>query len=245
MTKSSLSRWSVGPWTHLILGLAGTSWLSGCELGTQGNGERAEEVRDVAAFSKVRSDCELDIDIVQGDQQSLIVSLDSNLIDSIGTRVVGDTLYIEAFENMDDMIEGPHVQITVPVLSAAKLAGSGTMALAFDLPELPLDLYLSGSGDLRFDGRTAALGAFLNGSGDIRLQGETGDADLSLSGSGDIRARDLAATSADIDLSGSGDISATLDAARVALTGSGRIDLYGDPSVDVYDDSGSGDIVRH
>jgi Putative auto-transporter adhesin, head GIN domain len=230
----------------LLFALLGGLALFGCNPGVDGNGERTEEVREAAAFSRIRSDCELDVQVVQGNTQSLIVSLDSNLQDLVETRVSNDTLYVNLKDNVDEMVEGPHILITVPQLSAAKLAGSGSMTLAFDEPEQPLDLYLSGSGDLRFSGTTAALGAYLSGSGEIRLDGETSDADLKLSGSGSIRGQSLAASSAAIDLSGSGNVSATVqDSVSVALSGSGQVDLYGPANVDSYRNTGSGDVVKH
>jgi hypothetical protein len=159
---------------------------------------------------------------------------------------VDDTLYVDLTDNVGEIVDGPHVLITVPQLTAAKLAGSGRMTLAFDEPELPLDLYLSGSGDLRFNGTTAVIGAYLSGSGDLRLEGETSDAELKLSGSGSIRGQHLTATSATVSLSGSGNISATVqESVSVSLSGSGQIDLFGAANVDGYSDTGSGDVVQH
>jgi hypothetical protein len=218
----------------------------GCETGTDGNGERADEIRDVSAFVKVRSDAELDVEIVQGDQHSVTLSLDSNLLPMVRTRVDNETLYIDTRESIGETVRGPHVLITVPALSAAKLSGSGDLFVGLDQAELALDLYLSGSGDVRFVGRAAALGAFVSGSGDVRLEGETSDVELSLSGSGDIDARELSAESGSVELDGSGDISASIsESAAVSLSGSGDIDLYGGGEVSVDDRSGSGDIDVH
>jgi Putative auto-transporter adhesin, head GIN domain len=227
--------------------LLGASASAGCgNRGIDGNGNRVDEQRETPAFSRVRSDCDLDVQVVQGDHQSLTVSIDSNLQDIVKTRVDGDTLFVDVREDIDQSVDGPHVLLSVPGLSAAKLAGAGSMTLVLDEPESPLDLYLSGSGSMRFDGATAALGAFLSGSGDIRLSGETSDIALTLSGSGSIRGRDLAASSGAIELSGSGDVSATIqDSASVSLSGSGQIDLFGGAQVDERRNTGSGDIVEH
>ena len=204
------------------------------------------ETREAEAFSRVRSDASLDVKITQGDVAGVTVSIDSNLQRLVKTRVADDTLYIDLSEDVGDVVNGPHVLITAPQLSAAKLAGSGSMTVAFQAPEQPLDLYLSGSGSIRFDGTTAALGAYLSGSGDIRLEGATSDADLKLSGSGSIRGQHLDSSSAAIVLSGSGDIAANVhDSVKVSLTGSGKIDLYGGANIDSYDNRGSGDIVQH
>jgi len=231
----------------VLFTLLGCFPLAGCDLvGIDGNGQRQNETRDVAAFSRVRSDSELDVQVTQGDQQSVEVSIDSNLLHLVDTRVSGDTLYIDLHDQVDRVVDGPHVLITLPELAAAKLAGSGNMTLAFEQPASPLDLYLSGSGNLRFSGTAAAVGANLSGSGEIRLDGTASDVDLSLSGSGSIRGRELTADSASIALSGSGDISATVQSsAKVWLSGSGHIDLYGGASLDDYQSTGSGELAQH
>jgi len=229
-----------------LLGALGLP-LSGCgDWGVDGNGDRVDEAREVAAFTRVRSDCDLDVQVAQGDTQSLTVSIDSNLQELVQTRVDGDTLYLDLTDDVGDVVHGPHVLITVPELTAAKLAGSGTLTVAFDEPELPLDLYLSGSGELSFKGTTAAVGAFLSGTGDLRLEGETSDVEMKLSGSGSIRGKNLTASSAAIMLSGSGSVSANVqDSVTVALSGSGQVDLFGDATLDSYRDTGSGELVRH
>jgi hypothetical protein len=220
--------------------------LSGCEEGIDGNGERASETRKLSSFVKVRSNTELDVEVVQGDRQQVVVDLDSNLLDLVQTRVDNETLYITTVYHLGETLDGPHVRVTVPELAAAKVSGSGSLVLGLDQPERPLDLYVSGSGSLRFEGRTAALGAFLSGSGDARLLGETRDVELAVTGSGSIRGSELSADSGSLYLSGSGDISAAIsESVSVSLSGSGRIDLYGDASIDGYEVSGSGELVQH
>jgi hypothetical protein len=231
--------------SSLILAFGGL-WLAGCSGGVDGNGQREEEARQVQAFSKVSTDCELDVDVTQGDEASLVVSIDSNLQHLVNTRVYRGVLHIDLDENVDDIVDGPHVRVTVPRLEAARLDGSGNLYVAFEQPEQALDLYLSGSGNVRFEGRAAAVGAYLGGSGDIRLAGEASDVDFALSGSGSIDGAGLAAHSGNVELSGSGDISANVsESVRVSLSGSGEIELYGDGQVDEVRKSGSGEIVRH
>lgn len=231
--------------TYALLGSLCLAAVGCGNHGVDGNGTRTERLRETPAFTRVHSDCELDVELVQG-EPSVTVSIDSNLQDLVRLRVDGETLRIDQDEQIDEVVEGPHVLISVPDLSAAKLAGSGSLNVAFEAPALPLDLYLSGSGDLRFSGTTAALGAYLSGSGELSLEGETSDVDIALSGSGAVRARRLAASSASIDLSGSGSISATVsDSVTVDLSGSGQVDLYGDAALDGYRKSGSGDVVQH
>lgn len=231
-----------------VLGcLLGSLWLGGCAFeGAHGNGQRIEETRMVSGFTRLQNDGHLDVELVQSDEPSVTVSIDSNLQRLVRTYVHDDTLHLDVREDIDEMVDGPHVLISVPELRAARLAGSGRMTLALDEPASLLDLYLSGSGRIRFDGQAATLGAFLDGSGEMRLAGETQDVELSLSGSGAIAGRNLRAQSGDLDLSGSGTVSANVtDSVRVSLSGSGRIDVFGGAAVTGSEHTGSGDIDYH
>ena len=240
---------SFGPLPRLrqLLAAAALVSLPACDIGeVDGNGERVDQRRSTTEFARVQSDADVDVTIVQGDEPSVIVSIDENLQELVTTRVEGDILRIDTREDIGDRVSGPHVLITVPALHAAKLSGSGSLRTELDQPGRPFDLFLEGSGVMSFKGTTAAVGAYLSGSGDIRLEGETSDVDIDLSGSGSVRGKSLLAESGRIELSGSGDVSATIShSVVVSLSGSGAIDLYGDASVDGYSNTGSGDINQH
>ncbi len=238
LASSTATRW---------LGLLTLASLPACSWGAiDGNGERSDEVRDTEAFGRIRTGSNLDIDVVQGDQTSVVVSIDENLQQHVKVQASDDILYIETPDSLGEMVDGPHVLITVPQLYAAKLAGSGRFWAELEQPDEPFDLFLTGSGEMSFRGRTAVIGGYLSGSGDMRLEGETSELELALSGSGSIRAKPLSATVGSIELSGSGDISATVESSvTVRLSGSGDIDLYGGASLDGYSNSGSGDVDQH
>jgi hypothetical protein len=229
------------------VGLLALASLPACDFGEiEGNGKRTDELRETEPFGRLRSASDLDIEVVQGDETSVVVSIDENLQEHVKVQASGDILYIETPDNLREMVGGPHVLITVPELYAAKLAGSGHFRAELYQPDEPFDLFLTGSGSMSFEGATAVVGAYLSGSGDIRLEGETSEVELILSGSGTIAARSLSAAVGSIELSGSGDISATVeDSVSVALSGSGDVDLYGGASLDGYTKSGSGDVDQH
>jgi hypothetical protein len=221
--------------------------LPGCEWdGVDGNGERVEKTRHVDAFTKIRTDCELSVEVTTADEPSLVVSIDSNLQHLVQTYVEDGVLHVDLDEDVHDIVHGPHVRIAVPELAAAKLDGSGKLSVALDAPEAPFDLYLTGSGDVRYEGRSAALGARLSGSGEMRLAGETSDVELVVSGSGELSSRNLTAESGKLQLSGSGEISATVtESVWVSLSGSGDIDLYGGARVEELRRTGSGDFHQY
>ena len=186
----------------LLLGL-----LPSCDLGVDGNGNRSVEDRPGPGFHGRESRASLDVKVQRGDMFSVVVSIDSNLQPAVVTRVDGGTLIVDVTEPIGHTVSGPHVIVTMPVLRAAVLSGSGALSAETFPQDQPVDLILEGSGNLVFSGDVPTLTARLNGSGDLWLHGITGAADLTLEGSGNLNAKDMSATTGDISLDGSGDTS--------------------------------------
>jgi hypothetical protein len=126
------------------------------------------------------------------------------------------------------------VDITVPMLESAELAGPGNLTID-RIRTTAFTAVLSGPGDLtvgRLD--TSRLKADLTGPGDLTITGKTGRADASLTGPGDIRAGGLAVDLLNASLTGPGTmrVGATR-VARATLTGPGDIIIAGKPSCTV------------
>ena len=193
-----------------------------CEDALYGNGERATETRPVADFTRVESAGSVDVRIEQGEAFGVIVSVDSNVLPELRTRVVGETLVIDSQRDFEDLVPGPHVFVTLPALRAASL---------------------SGSGDLLFDGAASDTTVRLSGSGNVALRGSSDWLDLKLDGSGDINAAEWRAANGRLKLSGSGSIRASLSSSvEVDLDGSGDVYLYGEPDILRLSIDGSGEL---
>jgi hypothetical protein len=210
-----------------------------------GNGERATETRTLTDFDRVDSAGSMDVSIEQGDAFAVTVSIDSNLLPLLRTRVVGDTLRIDSEPDFERMVSGPHVHVTLPDFRAAALSGSGELSILAPQSGEAVDLNLSGSGSLSFDGAATETTVRLSGSGDVSLTGSSERVDLSLDGSGDIDAVELPATEGALQLSGSGSIRANLSTSvEVDLSGSGDVYLYGAAEVRRRSIAGSGELHR-
>jgi hypothetical protein len=222
--------------------------LPACSLGSgvDGNGQRTEENRDLHDFSGVVADGPLDVQVHQGETTSVVVSVDSNLQRLVRTHIADGRLIVDVNEPIGDTVPGPHVIVTMPVLHAARLVGSGSLSAETFSQGDAIDLSLDGSGDMVFAGEVPTLTARLDGSGDMRLRGSAPSVVLGLDGSGDLRATDLNAATADISLGGSGSLAATVTGpSRVTLDGSGDVDLFGGGTVEWSSVSGSGALRTH
>lgn len=190
----------------------------------KGSGEIVTEERDVRDFDKIKSSGSFDVFIVVGEEQSIEISYDDNLIDLITTKVKGKTLYISS-EGSFSSRKSCKIEINVPSLEAVKLSGSGDIEVS-NLDAEFFEYSLSGSGDLIASGKVDEL-------------------EVHVSGSGDIDTRDLMANIVQASISGSGDIKVyAKERLRGKVSGSGDIEYYGDPDKVSSSVSGSGDIRK-
>ena len=220
---------------------------AGCGLYVDGNGERATETRPLQGFTAVAADGPLDVQIRRGDAFDVEVSIDSNVLRDLRTDLIdgGATLAIDLEGRFFDVVSGPHVIVTMPVLRRVALNGSGSVSASGFEQTDPVALELDGSGTLTYSGDVPSAQVRSWGSGDVRLHGTTGSLDARLDGSGAVDARDFPTATADLSLSGSGDLAANVsDSARVTLSGSGNVDLYGGAVVEGASISGSGSFTQ-
>jgi hypothetical protein len=214
-----------------------------CSLGVAGNGERTQENRDLGDFSSVIADGDLEVQVHQSDTTSVVVDIDSNLQPVVRTSVANGQLVIDTSESIWHTVAGPHVIVTMPLLHAARLEGSGSLSAETFHQDDGIELGLEGSGDMDFGAEVPTLTARVEGSGNLRVHGVATSVELELDGSGDLRATDLSAATAAIRLGGSGSLAATVTgSSRVTLSGSGDIDLFGGGVVESSSLSGSGQL---
>lgn len=187
-----------------------------------GSGKVIRARRTLSPFTKIWSDGPVQIDLVVGKTFGAEVEADDNIIDQVVTRVDNGTLKVSTKGSYRTAHE-PVARVTMSVLDAAELIGSGGMTID-GLSGGKLVLRGEGSGGFAVrSGRVDELDLEVSGSGAADVAGlRIAHARVLLSGSGAIRFR--AEKSSDIDLTGSGAV-AYGGAAKptVRVTGSGRI----------------------
>ena len=208
----------------------------------------SEEMRDVDAFTKVKLEGSMDVEVKVGAKQSVKVIADSDIIKYLRTRVHGGELEIDikhesGTRKLFRRIEKMQVIITVPSLEGAEVHGSGDL-LVEDAVADNFVLEVHGSGDAVLENaKVDSLDVELQGSGDIDMQGTCGDVRVELQGSGDINGTKMKCKAADVMLQGSGDVDVYATAsADVTVRGSGDIRVAGKPDKINSRVRGSGDI---
>jgi Putative auto-transporter adhesin, head GIN domain len=224
-------RWALAA---LVIGLivGGTAGLllgsnvfedSSSSTGLQGSGVAATDTRDLPPFGAVELAGSNIVTIRVGEEQSVVVRADNNLINHVTTAVQDGSLVIGNIPGSYTPKSPMSVTVSVPSLDALTLTGSGVIAVT-DIEASSLTVRLPGSGVLRASGAATKLDVTLGGSGDAQLeQLVASDVRAVVSGSGRIV---LTATeSLDASVSGSGAIMYGGNPQEVtkSITGSGAI----------------------
>jgi hypothetical protein len=189
----------------------------------QGSGVRVKESRTMPAFDSVDLAGSNNVVIRVGEEQSVQVYGDDNLIDRVTTDVDATTLVIGSKSGSYSTSSPMRVEVSVPSLSELTLSGSG-MVVATGVEGAQLTVTISGSGVVRATGMTQQLGVTVSGSGQAELGGvEATAVQAVVSGSGEIVV--TATSSLDASIPGSGSIMYGGNPTNVtkSVTGSGEI----------------------
>ncbi len=211
----------------------------------RGSGHVIQENRAVHGFNQVNFGGSGELDIRQGNEESLSIQADDNILPYIRSDVENGRLVI-GFERGVSVSTSSPIRYTLMVkdLNALDLSGSGKTHTG-PLRSQDFNVRLSGSGEIRMDALDAAtLAADISGSGNMEIPGKVDRQQVRISGSGRYHAPDLASQSADVVVSGSGDCTLRVEQNLSArISGSGSVEYYGNPSV-TKRVSGSGSVRR-
>jgi hypothetical protein len=200
------------------------------------------ETRTLSPFDRVSVSGSGQLVLIQGDQESLTIETDDNLLPLIKSEVTGDSLRIGPEGVNLNPTETIRYQLRLKSLKELHLSGS-LEADAQSIQSDQLLVNISGSGKIHVPSIQASdLDLRLSGSGDIELAGKVDRQKIEISGSGNYRAGKCESQNASIHISGSGDATIWAHLALDAtVSGSGTISYYGSPQVSSHV-SGSGDV---
>jgi hypothetical protein len=216
----------------------------------KGNGNRVTETRDVGSYEEVSVAGWFDVELVSGQEGTLEVKGEENLLEHLVTEVKNGTLVIKTesgYNLQPSSWRSDGILITVPVqdLSGVSLSGSGDIRGKTRLEAETFSAVMSGSGDIELEVYSEQVEATLSGSGNLIMRGRSGSLTVSVSGSGDVDAYGLEARSVDASVSGSADIRVTVTGSlKARVSGSGDIHYRGNPETIDSKSAGSGDVKK-
>ena len=208
--------------------------LSSCGIKVvKGSGDITREDRSVSGFDSIEFSGFGRLLVSQGDEETLSIEVDDNLLQYINTEVVGNTLMIDFDDNVllrpaDSII----FRLSVIDLKSIDVSGAGSFEVG-ELAADTLDVTMSGAGKIDIDSIEAAeLRVVVNGAGSIDIAGTVDTQEIDVSGVGDFNALDLESEQARVNISGAGDADLWVhEVLSITISGAGSVSYYGDPEV--------------
>ena len=221
--------------------------LTACDV-VRGTGNVITEPRQVGHFNRVSMGGSGELAVTQGDEESLAIEADDNLLRHIQSEVKDGTLFLGIKGgNWSDRIQPTKrvkFNVIMKQIAGLDLSGSGSIR-ASRITTQDLDIDVSGSGDVTISSLTAQkLDVGLSGSATCAFSGgKVSRQGIDISGSGQYRAPKLESQTVDATISGSGHATVWAEESlSVNISGSGEVDYFGSPGKITKKVSGSGSI---
>ncbi|MBN2264130.1 MAG: DUF2807 domain-containing protein [Prolixibacteraceae bacterium] len=229
-----------------------------------GSGPIVTETYDVEAFTGVVSKTVIDIDIVKGEEQEVMVEGHQNMMDYIEVYVSGNRLYVDLkpgsynnfklkvfltmpdlesleLESTGDVTVGDFNRLEnldIDVRSTGDVVSTGWLLIA---DELDIDIESTGKVDLLVD--VDQIRVNIDGTGNVTLEGTCSSQIIEMGSTGHYFAYGMESDYCEVNVNGVGDakvnVNETLD---VYISSVGNVFYKGNPSVDVFD-NGVGDLI--
>jgi hypothetical protein len=223
----------------------------------------SSETRSVGkGISAVELSGPVDLTLSYGPVAALAITGEQRLLANVETTEEGGVLHIGTRGILLRHRFPLRAVLVLPALKSLSVDGSGDSSVDGFSGER-IELQLDGSGKLKFNGRYRQVVAGLHGSGELELDGgnsnkvevemngsgrmtlagATKELRAQVHGSGDFDAQHLRAEAVSIRQVGSGDSSVLATSALAAsVSGSGNIDVYGQPATRSVSRTGSGEV---
>ena len=199
--------------------------------GKRGNGQVVEEAREVTEeFTMVYASEGLDVYVTQGNEFSINVEADENVIELIGTDIRDGRLKVHAIENIGRATK--NVYVTLPEVEALETSSGADLIAQGTITADKIALEASSGSDLEVEVDANEVTADTSSGADIKVSGRTNMLYADASSGADIKARGLLAKRCQADASSGADISVNVSESLVADASSGAdISYTGDATV--------------
>lgn len=198
----------------------------------QGSGNVVTETREVANFDRLSLAGIGDVTLTQGDEESLKIEAEDNIIPNIKTEVRDGTLYITY--QRKSLLPTKPVKFYLAMKNVHSLETMGVSSLRSDkVTTDQLDVIISGTGSINILKLTAdSVNTNISGAGNFEAEGQVTDQRVVLSGAGNYNGSDLQSKTGDVTITGLGQVSIwATETLNVIISGTGGVDYYGEPKI--------------
>jgi len=209
----------------------------------KGSGKIVTKSFEVGDFDKLTFSGIGKIIIEQGEETSLEVEAENNVIDALKINTSASELEIGFKSRFINVIPTKDIVFHLKVKDLKEVSISGAGSIECDnLIVESLSLDSSGVGSVKINILASDLKIGISGAGKVNLSGKVDTQQLDISGVGSYDAKELVSKDCEISISGAGkavvNATQTLD---IEMSGIGKVDYTGNPSV-TQSVSGAGSI---
>ena len=234
----------------ISLMIIGSLLLSACAITgfnvTRGSGELTTQTRNVSGFERVQVDGAGELIITQGEEESLEIRAEDNIIDELTSDVSNGTLVLGYRDNFlrNSIIPTERITYTLNLIDLSEVTINGAADLEIDALETgSLVLEINGAGQVSIDQFTAdSLSVQISGTSTIEIAGQVADQSITIDGAGNYQAGDLETNRTTVNINGLGNATVwAVETLDISIDGGGNLRYYGSPNV-TQDINGVGDI---
>ncbi|MCE7948406.1 MAG: DUF2807 domain-containing protein [Chloroflexi bacterium CFX4] len=198
----------------------------------QGSNMLQIEERAVRDFSELSLAGIGDVIITQGENESLSIETDSNILPNILTEVVNGKLIISIKAGFNPQPTKLVYRLSVRSLTLIEMGGAGTISTEqFRADQLTLRML--GAGTFALNGLALEmLRVSMTGAGTVNLAGAATAQTIEISGAGTVNCEALEGKTGTVIISGQGNVSINVsDSLNVTISGIGDVTYSGSPSL--------------
>jgi carbon monoxide dehydrogenase subunit G len=211
------------------------------ECSNMSSTDRVTEKRVVSGFDRVHIRDIGQLILTQGEQESLVVEAEADVMPKVATNVRDGELILEVGRGWLDKLtvglselSGNRVKyyLTARDIRGLRISGKGDIT-AGEIDTDKLKVGISGMGNVTISSLQAKkLSVSISGRGEFASAGSVVHQKVSISGSGDYVAIDLESHSAVVKISGQGNASVWAnEELEATISGFGKVEYRGSPSV--------------
>ena len=212
-----------------------------------GNGNIQTQDRSVGNFKSVEVGGSAKVLVSQGDQNSVKIEADENLLPYMDVYKEGDKVIIREKPGYNlQPTNDIKIYVTAPVYSRIEASGACDIIGQTRISNSEdLHMHVSGAGDIRMDVNAPRLSSSVSGSGSIFLKGETKEVELDLSGAGHAHCFELLSENTSVTISGAGSAEVYASVKLSAnVSGAGNVTYKGNATDVTQHVSGSGSVNK-
>lgn len=209
----------------------------------RGAGDTVTVEVNATDFDEVSAGYAFEVDITQGDDYQVLITVDQNLEEYLRVGKQGSRLNVQMDPGHTYAAATLRAEITMPELVGLELSGASRGRVTGFEGMRDFDVEVSGASSLRGEMVTGDVTMDVSGASRAELEGSGQDLRVEASGASHVTLADFAVRNANVEVSGASsavvNVSGRLDA---EATGASSVRYRGDPELGRIESSGAGSI---